>query len=34
MKVSKEIASKAERYEELKKEIDTLYEELEQETEN
>ena len=29
MKVPKEIASKAERYEELKKEIDTLYEELE-----
>lgn len=30
MKVPKEIASKAERYEELKKEIDTLYEELEE----
>ena len=29
MKAPKEIASKAERYEELKKEIDTLYEELE-----
>lgn len=28
MKAPKEIASKAERYEELKKEIDTLYEEL------
>lgn len=30
MKAPKEIASKAERYEELKKEIDTLYEELEE----
>lgn len=30
MNVPKEIASKAERYEELKKEIDTLYEELEE----
>lgn len=30
MKVPKEIASKAERYEELKKEIDKLYEELEE----
>lgn len=30
MKVPKEIASKAERYEKLKKEIDTLYEELEE----
>lgn len=30
MNVSKEIASKAERYEELKKELDTLYEELEE----
>lgn len=30
MKVPKEIASKAERYEELKKEIDKLYEDLEE----
>ncbi len=30
MKAPKEIASKAERYEELKKEIDKLYEELEE----
>ena len=30
MKVPKEIASKAEKYEELKKEINKLYEELEE----
>ena len=30
MKAPKEIASKAERYKELKKEIDKLYEELEE----
>ena len=30
MKVPKEISSKAEKYEELKKEIDKLYEELEE----